>query len=177
MKYLFILIFLTVFITFDKSIGYTDTSPLWTHFTYMFQHANIIHLTINSLTFIGMFRALEKSINKYILATSIISISVIASFLSMYQLPTVGISGAIYAMIGIYFAMITCKKLIVKDRNKLYVFIFSIILCLTVSFFKHNSNFWLHIFSLILGYVFYLMADQWDVNVKYYNTNDYSNKI
>ena len=52
MKYIFVLTFFIVFFTFDKSIGYTNTSPIWTHFTYMFQHANIIHLGINSLAFI-----------------------------------------------------------------------------------------------------------------------------
>ncbi|MCL2650321.1 MAG: rhomboid family intramembrane serine protease [Candidatus Azobacteroides sp.] len=163
MKYIFVLIFLIVFITFDKSIGYTDKSPVWTHFTYMFQHANIIHLTINSLAFIGMFRILEKIINKYELAIAILLIGFLASFMSMYQLPTVGISGAIYAMVGIYFGMITTKKLIIKDKNKLYVFIFSIILCLTVSFFKHNSNFWLHIFSLIMGYMCWMIFELWNM--------------
>jgi len=148
MKYLFVLIFIIVFIFFDKSIGYTDTSPVWTHFTYMFQHANIVHLVINSLAFIGMFRVLEKSINKYVLAAIILSIGFIVSFLSMHKIPTVGISGAVYAMVGIYLAMILTKKLIIKDRRKLYIFIASVILCLTVSFFKTNSNYGLHLLCL-----------------------------
>jgi len=163
MKYLFVLIFFIVFFTFDKSIGYTNTSPVWTHFTYMFQHANIIHLGINSLAFIGMFRVLEKIINKYFLASIILSISVIASFTSIYPLPTVGISGAVYAMIGIYLAMIATKKLILKDRNKLYIFLFSVSLCLLVSFFKTNSNFRLHLVSLILGFLFWMIVELWNI--------------
>ena len=152
MKYLFVLIFFIVFISFDKSIGYTDTSPIWTHFTYMFQHAGIIHLLINSLAFTGMFRILEKFVNKYILAISILSIGFAVSFLSMHQLPTVGISGAVYAMVGIYLAMIPTKKLIIKDRKKLYIFIASIILCMTVSFFKTNSNFVLHFYCMVFSF-------------------------
>jgi len=152
MKYIFVLIFLTVFVFFDKSIGYTDISPIWTHFTYMFQHANVVHLIINSLAFIGMFRVLERVINKYILAASILSMGFAASFISMYELPTVGISGAIYAMVGMYLALILTKKLTVKDRKKLYIFIASIILCLTVSFFKPNSNYGLHLICLVYSF-------------------------
>jgi len=163
MKYRFVFVFIIVFIIFDKSIGYTNTSPVWTHFTYMFQHANVIHLTINSLAFIGMFRALEKRINKNILALIILSIGFIASFLSMFEIPTLGISGAIYAMVGIYWGLITTKKLIIKDKNKLYVFIFSIILCLAISYFKHNSNFGLHIFSLIMGYACWMIFELWNM--------------
>jgi len=80
----------------------------------------------------------------------------------MYPIPTVGISGAIYAMIGIYLAMITSGKLIVKDRNKLFIFLFSISISLSLSFLKTSSNFWLHIFSLIMGYVFWLIIELWN---------------
>jgi len=159
MKYLFVLLFITVFIVFDESTGYTTTSPVWTHFTFQFQHANIIHLIINSLAFIGMFRILERVINKYILAATILVIPFTVSFMAMYEIPTVGISGAIYAMFGIYLAMITSKKLIIKDKNKLYIFVISIIICLIVSFLKPGSNFPLHLFSLIMGYMIWLIVE------------------
>ena len=159
MKYLFVLIFLIFFIVFDKSIGYTNVSPLWTHFTYMFQHANLIHLVINSLAFIGMFRVLEKEFNKYKLAASIFIIGFAVSFLSAHELPTVGVSGVIYAMVGIYLAMILIKRIIVKDRNKLYIFIVSIILCLTVSFFNPNSNYGLHFLCLVLSFSIFVWIE------------------
>ena len=171
MKYLFVLIFIIVYIIFDKRIGYTDTSALWTHFTYMFQHANVIHLIINSLAFIGMFRVLEKVINKYILAISIILISSVVSYTSMYELPTVGISGGVYVMIGIYLAVINIKKIQIWQkayRHTLFVFIFSVILCLAISFFKTNSNFWLHLYSLIMGYVFWMIVKLYKIINKQY---------
>lgn len=161
MKYIFVFVFITVFIVFDKSIGYTNTSPVWTHLTFQFQHANIVHLIINSLAFTGMFRVSEKIINKYALAAVILFIPFTASFMSMYEIPTVGISGTIYAMIGIYLAMITSEKLIIEDKNKFYVFLFSIIICLIISYFKTNSNFRLHLFSLITGYAFWLIVELW----------------
>ena len=159
MKYIFVILFIIIFIIFDNSIGYTNISPAWTHFTYMFQHANLVHLIINSLAFIGMFRILEKVINKYILVASILSISFTASFLSVYEIPTVGISGAIYAMVGIYLAFILTKKLTVKDRKKLYIFIASIILCLTVSFFNTNSNYGLHFLCLVLSFSIFVWIE------------------
>jgi len=159
MKYLFVLSFVIVFIFFDKSVGCTDTSPLWKHFTYMFQHAGVVHLIINSLAFIGMFRVLERVVNKYVLALSVLEIGFFASFLSSHEIPTVGISGAVYAMAGIYLALIGSKKLIVKDRNKLYIYLFSINLCLTVSFFNPHSNFRLHVFSLIFGFIFWFPVE------------------
>ena len=159
MKYLFVLIFIIVFIVFDKRIGYTDTSALWTHFTYMFQHANIIHLIINSLAFIGMFRVLEEAVNKYFLVLIILSISVAASFLSMYELPTVGISGGVHAMIGILLAMLTLKyKISLTAKSQLNIIALSVAICFIVSYFKTNSNFWLHLYCLIMGYVFWMIV-------------------
>jgi len=159
MKYLFVFSFVVVFFVFDRSIGYTDVSPLWTHFAYMFQHVNIIHLCIDSIAFVGMFRVMEKFIDKRFLAASILFIGFAASFFSMHPLPTVGISGAVYAMIGMYFAMITSKRLIVNDRKKLCVFAASVFVCLTMSFFKPSGNFRLHLFSLISGYAFRMIFD------------------
>jgi membrane associated rhomboid family serine protease len=161
MKYLFVLVFIFVLTAFDKSIGYTDISPWWTHLTYMFQHTGILHLIVNSLAFIGMFRILEKIVDKYVLLAAILSIGFIASFLSMYKIPTLGISGAVYAMPGIYFALVRVKRLTVIDRKKFYLFVFSVILCLSFSFFNPHSNFRLHVFSTIMGYVFGLTLERW----------------
>lgn len=151
-KYLFVFIFIFVFAWFDKSLGYSTTSSVYTHFTYMFQHAGVIHLTVNSLTFIGMFRSVEKYINKYILSITIISISVASSFLSIYDMPTVGASSMIYAMIGIYIPIIILyDKAIIINKKKYTMFIFFIFISLIISYLKNNSNFWLHVYSLLIG--------------------------
>ena len=153
MKYLIVLTVLIVFTFFNKSLGYTNASPLWTHFTYMFQHANLIHLLINSLAFIGMFRILEKIINKYILLATILSIGFLTSFLSMYEIPTVGASSMVYAMIGIFFGSTISRRIKIADIKKYLLFILGVALSLTVSFFKPNSNFELHIYSMLFGLI------------------------
>lgn len=154
MKYLFVLIFIFVFILFGLNLGYTATSPLQTHITYMFQHAGIIHLIINSLAFISMFRQVEKHLNKYLLSTLIILCGFISSFLAMYQIPTVGSSSMVYAMLGIYLGLITFSdKIKIADTRKFLLFISCIIVVLSVSYFKHNSNFLIHIYSLLIGFI------------------------
>jgi membrane associated rhomboid family serine protease len=153
MKYLFTLIFIAVFCLFDVStVGYTDTSPIYTHFTYMWQHINIWHLIINSFCFIGFFRTLEKIINKWTLAVSIIANAFLGSFLVDYKIAVAGCSGMIYAMLGIYCAIIAARRLIITNASRFYIFILCVIISLTVSFFKENSAFELHIVCLVCGF-------------------------
>ena len=152
LKYLFVFIFLFMFAWFEKTLGYTTVSPLYTHFTYMFQHAGVMHLFINSFAFIGMFRAIEKYVHKWLLAVSCILIGFAASFLSVYDIPTVGASGMIYAMIGMFMSItILYKGAKINDKRKYAVFILAVCLSLLVSYFKYNSNFWLHVYSLSMG--------------------------
>ena len=154
MKYIYVLIFSIVFILFGVEIGYTNQSPLYTHFTYMFQHSGVVHFLINSFAFIGMFRTMEKFVNKWVLSASIITVSFASSFMSMYNIPTVGASAMIYAMIGMFIGITIFRKNIrIADTKKYLLFLFVVLLSLTASFFKHNSNFYLHLASLISGFI------------------------
>ena len=151
-KYLFVFIFIFTFAWFDKSIGYTNSSPLYTHFTYMFQHAGIIHLVINSLSFLGMFRTMEKYINKWLLSGVCILFAFLTSFFSSYNIPTVGASAMIYIMIGMFLSItLLYKDVKINDKRKYFLFVFSVFISLIVSAFRHNSNFSLHILSLLSG--------------------------
>lgn len=163
MKYIYVLIFIVVYIICGLEIGYTYQSSLYTHFTYMFQHSGIVHLLINSLAFIGMFRTMEKFVNKWLLSVSIIIISFAASFTAMYDIPTVGASAMIYAMIGMFFGMtIYCKNIKITDTKKYLLFLSVVVISLTISFFKHNSNFALHFFSMIWGGIISLPISIYD---------------
>jgi membrane associated rhomboid family serine protease len=154
MKYLFVLIFILCFIFFDTDIGYTWTSPWWTHLTYQFQHAAMIHLLINSLAFVGMFRLLEKFVNRCLLAATVLALGFVASFLSMYDVPTVGASAMVYAMMGIFFSMLNlCHDIKIIDKRRFTLFLVSLFACLTVSALKGNSNFFLHLFALMIGLI------------------------
>lgn len=154
MKYIYVLIFMIIYIFFGLELGYTHQSPLYTHFTYMFQHSGMAHLLINSFAFIGMFRTMGKFVNKWTLSVSIITVSFVASFIAIYNIPTVGASAMIYTMIGMFFGMTTYSKNIkIADTKKYLLFLSVILISLTISFFKHNSNFVLHLSSMILGFI------------------------
>ena len=153
MKYIYVAVFVFVFIVFDLELGYTKDSPLYTHFTFMFQHAGIVHLVINSLAFIGVFRAMERFINKWTLSAVIVFSSFAASIISMYDIPTVGASGMIYTMIGMFFGLIISGETAIIDKKKFSIFVLSVFLSLTISFLKENSNFLLHIYCMLFGFL------------------------
>jgi len=77
--------------------GYSELSPAYTHFTYIFVHANIIHLFLNMFVFwklydyLGWFELLLSFI-----------VAFVASFYA-YNLTTVGASGVVFALLGIFY--------------------------------------------------------------------------
>lgn len=154
-KYLFILVFIVIYILFGIELGYTNTSPLYTHITYIFQHASILHLIINSISFIVVFTMLDKLADRKMFIPISFAIGVVASFWAMYDIPTVGVSAVIYAMIGLYIGITLFHKDIkIADTRKYLLFIFCIILSLAISYFKEGSNYLIHLNSLFLGCTF-----------------------
>ncbi len=154
MKYIFVLVFILVFILFDTSIGYTNMSPLYTHITYIFQHASILHLVINSISFIVIFSTLEQFVSRKIFLPVSFVIAVVTSFLTMYNVSTVGVSSVIYAMIGLYMGVIAFYKNIkIADTRKYLLNICVIVISLTISLIKTSSNFYIHIYSLLFGFL------------------------
>ncbi len=152
MKYLFILSFIVVFALFGLELGYADGSPFYTHFTYMFQHAGLVHLIINSIAFIGMFHSMRRFAGKWYIVVSMLSCGFAASFLSAHEIPTVGASAIIYAMIGMYIGITSFSPRVkIADPRKYLLFITCVVMGLLVSLLRQNSNFLVHLWSLILG--------------------------
>lgn len=151
MEYGAVLIFIITYLFFGTELGFTDVSPVYTHFTYSIQHANITHLFFNSLAFIGVCKLVSNFTDKKILLLISFSIAVIASFFSMYSIPTVGCSAVIYAMLGMYIGVTLCKKSIKINKQKYGLFLLSIGIMLTASYFNSTSNFNVHAVALIFG--------------------------
>lgn len=145
MKYLFILSFALVFAFFGLELGYTTHSAWHTHITYMFQHANLFHLVLNSMSFVVLWIALQKHLKQWLILP-VFLIAVIASFLPFvaFSEPTVGISGAIYAMLGVFIVYMP------KNKN-IILFLITLLIALGVSLVMHNSNFFIHLYCLVLG--------------------------
>lgn len=153
MKYLFVAAFIAVYLFYGLELGYANHSPFHTHLTYMFQHASVMHLALNSIAFIGMFHALRKFIGRWRIAAAILLCGFAASSMSVKAIPTVGASSMIYAMIGMYVGMtLLCPQIKIADTRKYLLFISCVGIGLLVSLLKANSNFLVHVYSLAMGF-------------------------
>lgn len=153
MKHLFILTFILVYFFSGSELGYTGVLPVWNHFTYNFQHGSIMHLVINSIVFFLFFRTLQNYFTSWQIAIASLASAFIMSFFCIYDLPVVGASGMIYAMIGMYFFLLVTSRMTYRDPLHLYVFLLSISAMLVAGFLKENSAGLLHLLCLIAGFL------------------------
>ena len=142
-------IFLLSYLTFGKDItlGVTSTSCFYTHLTYIFVHANLFHLITNIFSLSFTLILLKKIANmKYYVMTAIGLISAfVASFIFMQDIPTVGASGVVYALLGTY-CYLRFDKLALK-----------LLLTLTIinllQYFFGTINVFIHAFSFAFGFI------------------------
>jgi len=153
-KYLFVLILFAVFLLSDTSLGFSATSPWWTHLTFAFQHAGWVHLIINSIVFINSFGSLERRVKWYVLLPVIYMASLVSSLFFIPDLPTVGCSGMIYAMFGMLLVIVIRNN---ARKEQKIMFCASLALMLIFSLFSKNSNFFVHVISFALGVLFWVI--------------------
>lgn len=151
MRKLFIIIFIAVFVMFDNSIGYTDTLPIWKHFTYVFQHAGFAHLIMNSVSFYFLWNALDFYYSKYVIIAIAYLSAVIMSFFTAYSLPVVGASGMIYAMLGMFSFLIIKGRLSFENYSGQLIYWLSLAVFLGISFIRPNQAGLLHLLCLLSG--------------------------
>jgi len=120
--------------------AYGPESGITEHLLYPMSHANIFHLAVNILC-LWMIRC-----PVYILVS--LPIAIIASFfpaISLYgDVPTLGFSGVLFAMVGISWGKINGFRNMVA-KNKWY---------LILPFFIPNINACIHVYCLLLGFVY-----------------------
>lgn len=124
---------------FDISFGYADGSNLLTHFTYHFAHASVWHLAGNLLCFYLFIRN-RSSFGELFCAYCI---ATICSFFSPHPLPTVGLSGLIYALLGMRIATL---KRISRD------FLIRLAVLLLLPAVSGKVNILLHLSCVAVGY-------------------------
>lgn len=150
MKYAVVLIFIIVFSGFNQ--GYTEHTNWITHITFNFSHANWVHLLLNSIAYIGVFRTLQKTKSVWNIFLNSLLISILCSFFVYYDTPVMGASGMIYAMIGMFFSEIFTGKLVIVNRNLFGTYIVSVIIAICISAINPHSAFMLHLLCLIFGF-------------------------
>jgi len=148
-------LFLFVYIFFDNSLGFSETSAWWSHITYNFQHAGIIHLLLNAFCFSQFYKIFKKIFGKkksWLFVLGSLFSAIAASFLPFCIKPiaTIGASGVIYAMIGIYFELVIIKVVKVHKKN-FFIWLSCLVIALTISYFNRRSAFELHLSCLCVG--------------------------
>ena len=156
-KYNLSLIFILVYIFFGDEIGFATTFPWWTHLTYSFQHASILHLIVNTLVFINTFRVMEGFMSWKKLLPVIYICAVAASFVAVKDVPTVGASGMVYALFGMMSVIVAYNK---STRKQKLPFFCSIGIMLLVSFLNSNSNFMVHLVSFCAGAIVFILRSK-----------------
>ena len=125
---LIILSFVVLYFVLDPyGFGYTAVSPLYTHVTYIFAHANMLHLAVNVVSFYYTYKILKRlNILRVALVASFVS-AILASFMPPCNfVPTVGASALIYAMLGAPLGGVLARRLVVTDKKlfvKTYAFV------------------------------------------------------
>lgn len=147
------LLLTVVYLFFGLELGYTATSPWWTHVTYMFQHSGWLHLLLNAVAFYSLFGLLQRFFRPWLIVSVMFASAFGWSFVCVYPLPVVGSSGLVYAMLGMYFMLVSVGKIRYRNRFDLHLAIVSVATFLLISFLKHNSAGLLHLLCLISGYV------------------------
>ena len=130
-------------------LSLSSSSPLYTLFTFHFIHFEWYHLVINLFLFVFYWRYMRWS--RYLCTMPIIVISsVVAAYLSRYEVPTAGCSAIIMAMAGILVATLKTKLLI----KNLVVFA---IACAITSLAAH-INTMIHIYAFSIALILARMA-------------------
>ena len=144
-----LLVFVASLFVETNILGYHASSMWYTRFTYIFASTNILHLAINLYAYRVFDKVLQKlyiSNYKYIAFV----VAILATFGTEQSLPTIGLSGVVYGMLGI-----TCAKV----HNRQMILSMMVVIALNVlSFFFGKSNVLLHClcftYSLIISLVY-----------------------
>lgn len=130
----------SIFSINPADIGYSSDSPFHYRLWYLFFHANFIHLACNcyALYFCLNFRLLKP----VILIPVLYSIAVLSTFPIQTVIPTVGVSAAVFGMVGMN--MYGCTRII---------YWFYIAASLLVGFLLPSINGIIHLAGFLLGYL------------------------
>lgn len=136
-----------------RPLGFTDSSPLFTHYSYMFTHLGFGHLLINLIGIFGFSTAVRRYDVSSTAFLAAMLCAVAASMGTGMDLPTVGASGVSYALMGIYTAY-----------NFKYTWLASVIVIISIMLFAgqyNHANTSLHLLAFIYGFIIYAIKNLW----------------
>ena len=132
-----------------SQLGVYTGCPWYNYITYNFIHVNLLHLLANSLLFLFYWKNIRQ-MNRYVVIPIIVIASTLASLLSVYSQPTIGLSAYIMSMAGIITSTLT-------RRTQIKIVILFTLSCTITALFASNINTLIHInsfaFSLIASLI------------------------
>ena len=144
-----------LFVDEPHQFGFSKTQNEWYyHLTYNFVHVNFLHLALNMVALYFIESPFRKYQSWYVIAVAFIS-SLAASYLSVKSLPTVGLSGFLWALIGISYWYALCanfKQMLISFG---LLTLAAIIIHLTKSSFNEN----LHVFAYLFAFITVSIVD------------------
>ncbi len=144
----------------------TVNGQWWRLLTSIFLHGGLMHLLLNmyGLFFVAIF--LEPQLGRIRYASAYLICGVAASLASIWWYPatiSIGASGAIFGLYGVFVALLTTNKANVSNKKSMLLFsLFFIIINLVIGLMGGIDNA-AHIggllCGLLLGYIFYFFTD------------------
>lgn len=129
--------------------------PVENHVLYIITHGNILHFIINMVSYFGIIKFMPKSYGRLLIP--FIIIGVLCGFAAIN--PTVGMSGAIYGLLGMQAIGVVPGGL--KFGRKHYVIVFYTI---GFSVLIPHISWSLHLAGFLLGMIYQLIINYYERN-------------
>ncbi len=128
------------------TLGASLSSPLWTYLSCHFAHASFLHFLLNAYAYLVLSLSFRPRLVLLAFASAFL-----ATPLSLSALPTVGLSGVIYALCGIAFAAsprqvlpylipLMAVNLLPSISLRMHVFSFLWAFAIYSAFYKHSFH-------------------------------------
>lgn len=124
--------------------------PWYNYATYSFIHENLLHLLTNSFLFLFYWRNVRQ-MNRYVVIPIMVFATLVSSILSVYSIPTIGMSAAVISMAGIITSTL-------PKRKQIKIILIFAVSCMITILFASNINTLVHIYSFSFSLIASLTA-------------------
>ena len=130
---------------YPLGFGYSGDTAIYSHISYIFVHANAMHLVLNMYVFWVLYDAVKALFRDAFLFSFLVAVA--SSFIYQPDKITMGSSGVVYGLIGCAFAL---RELPTKSKVFNAISIVSVSL---VGLISGHSNVPLHLICLFTTFI------------------------
>lgn len=127
-------------------VGFYSGGPWWAYFVYWAFHMNLFMAVVTSLSYAMLFRMVSLQVRPFVLVAASFIASALAGVLSVKELPTMGMSSAVFFLNGLIVVIIWLQQ------HKFPARLFLVILAVLIAgIFAPRINNAAHIWGFVLG--------------------------